>query len=322
MLRVPTIAKVDELDEQAERQQNFWHGGEWAPPPSSPRVTKQQSSFGRSETSEWRLSTATAPQKLLLSVELCALCNLGQAHPPIAAADLVNLLLEAGHAKPEADGCRARARWQASLKPAIALGRQDDPWIEHQVHKCATELAVRYDYDPSSDQWLRSTTFVKMEKSPFANGAMRECYRMKKMSQVSSSFFFRMDWVHCHNYVAKRYIKADTPSATYFDDIKMQMVSKHYADLYNHRSPPKPVDFLQAFVMEIVRDGTTVHFCIERAIETERYVKHSNNAGGVIDPDGVHRATPHVFSRFSFYASKGSLMVVDIRTPPSRRLLD
>ena len=84
-----------------------------------------------------------------------------------------------------------------------------------------------------------------MERTPFAHGAMRECFRMKKMSQVSSSFFFTMNWEHCDNYVAKRYMKADTPSSTYFDDVKMQMVAKRYASLYNRRAPPKPVDVSQ-----------------------------------------------------------------------------
>ena len=49
-----------------------------------------------------------------------------------------------------------------------------------------------------------------------------------------------------------------------------------------------------------------------RRRERGAYVKHNNNAGA-LDFDGVHRATPHVFSRFSFYASAGQLMIVDIQ---------
>ena len=41
-------------------------------------------------------------------------------------------------------------------------------------------------------------------------------------SQVNATFFWNMNWEHCHNYVAKRYMKDDTPSETYFADIKMQ----------------------------------------------------------------------------------------------------
>jgi len=65
---------------------------------------------------------------------------------------------------------------------------------------------------------------VQMEREPFAHGAMRECFRMKKMSQVNPDLFFNMNWDHCNNYVAKRYLKAETERGSYFADIKMQMV--------------------------------------------------------------------------------------------------
>ena len=63
---------------------------------------------------------------------------------------------------------------------------------------------------------------------------------------MSADFFYKMNWASCNNYVAKRYLAADTPGAVYFDDIKMQMISKRYARLYNSLAPPKGVDFLQA----------------------------------------------------------------------------
>ena len=56
-------------------------------------------------------------------------------------------------------------------------------------------------------------------------------------------------------------------------------------------------------MIEIERGGVTQHYCVERAIETGEYVKHSNNSG-YLDVDGVHRATPHAFSRFSFFSSE------------------
>lgn len=153
--------------------------------------------------------------------------------------------------------------------------------------------------DLSQDVWERSETLIKMERTSFAHGAMRECFRMKKMSQaspegegrgeglgeaemsegrwlyaqVNAHFFYAMDWKDCNNYVAKRcihtpcsvfrplvtsqtasprsYISPDTSSDTYLNDIKMQMVAKHYAELYNALKPPKGVDFLHAFAIEV-----------------------------------------------------------------------
>ena len=74
---------------------------------------------------------------------------------------------------------------------------------------------------------------------------------------MNAHFFYNMDWSSCHNYVAKKYIKADTPKEVYFSDIAMQMTAKMYARKYNTQAPPPPkrVDFLQAFVIEVVRPG-------------------------------------------------------------------
>jgi hypothetical protein len=84
---------------------------------------------------------------------------------------------------------------------------------------------------------------------------MRECFRMKKMSQQQSSAFFRMDWGMCGNYVAKRYLDPRVsnqvlslslslsppppplclPSTNtggqqvYWDDIQLQMECKAWA---------------------------------------------------------------------------------------------
>jgi elongation factor 2 kinase len=135
--------------------------------------------------------------------------------------------------------------------------------------------------------------------------------------QVNAQFFFNMSWESCNNYVAKRYMKeGGVEKDVYYDDIKMQMVSKRYARLYNCLAPPKGVDFLQAFVMEVERGGTTLTFAVERAMEEEgAFVKYNSNSGFVDwDNNGQeHRLTPHAFSRFTFDRSAGELMVVDIQ---------
>ena len=89
-------------------------------------------------------------EDLLPSAALCALLELhpGKQHQPMAGRDLLALLLDAGHLQLAVARRGARARWQAALKPAIALGAAvTDPWLEYNVHKQPTELAVRCDYD-------------------------------------------------------------------------------------------------------------------------------------------------------------------------------
>ena len=79
-------------------------------------------------------------------------------------------------------------RWQRALKPALQKSKSGvHPWHEFEIHKRPTELVTRWDYDAAKDSWESSETLVKMEDVSFARGAMRECYRMKKMSQVGAT---------------------------------------------------------------------------------------------------------------------------------------
>ena len=104
---------------------------------------------------------------LLPSAALCSLLELhpGKQHQPMAGRDLLALLLDAGHLQLAAARRDARAHWQSALKPALALGAAvTDPWLEHNVHKQPTELALRWDYDPATGAWVSSETLIKMER--------------------------------------------------------------------------------------------------------------------------------------------------------------
>ena len=113
---------------------------EATPPPA--RHTSEEDASGE--------AALGGSEDLLPSAALCALLELhpGKQHQPMAGRDLLALLLDAGHLQLAVARRGARARWQAALKPAIALGAAvTDPWLEYNVHKQPTELAVRCDYD-------------------------------------------------------------------------------------------------------------------------------------------------------------------------------
>ena len=254
----------------------------------------------------------------LSKVELATCDRPGKRAPRDSLAVFAGMQAEKAKSFAKLDkGARARALWQKALKPALERSRSsDNAWAAFEIHKRPTELMKRWDYDAGTDKWLCSETLIKMEGDPFAAGAMRECYRMKKMSQVNAQFFFHARWDQCNNYVAKRYMREAVEAQVYFDDVKMQMVSKRYARLYNALSPPKGVDFLQAFVMEVDRNGESMVFAVERAMEEEgAFIKYNSNSGFVDwDSEGhEHRLTPHAFTRFTFDRSAGELMVVDIQ---------
>jgi len=124
----------------------------------------------------------------------------------IDASDLIAALEQCGaivktvaDGPPGRDARRGSALWR--LAKSVATQPALDPWEEHRLWEHPTELCVRHDFSPESGTWSAMETLVKMEDVPFAHGAMRECFRMKKMSQYSASYFFKADWRHCANYV-------------------------------------------------------------------------------------------------------------------------
>ena len=233
--------------------------------------------------------------------------------PRLVDAGLLSVV-EAPGAAPSSEEKKASARaaWAGAFTKALKVAHDEDPWAAHQIGKtCRTELVLRHDYDAETGQWRSSEVMVKMEGAPFANGAMRECFRLKKMSTHNASYFFQQNWAHCGNYVAKRYFDpAAAGRAVLFDDVQMQMESKLWGARFDALGPPKQIDFLQAFVLEFTSRAGSPLFACEKFVEGE-YVKHNTNSGWVEAEH--HRATPQVFSHFTFEASRGRLMIVDMQ---------
>jgi len=52
-------------------------------------------------------------------------------------------------------------------------------------------------------------------------------------------------------FVAKLAIDPDEDAQTYFRDIELQAHCANYAKMYNEYKPPKRVEFIQAWVLEL-----------------------------------------------------------------------
>lgn len=89
-----------------------------------------------------------------------------------------------------------------------------------------------------------------------------------------------------------------------------------YAERYNARKPPKKVDFLAAYVLELVeREGEPI--CgVESFIDGD-YKKYNNNW----DWSDDQRNTPQAFSHFTWEASNNRLLICDIQVPSHSRYL-
>ncbi|KAK7083840.1 Eukaryotic elongation factor 2 kinase [Halocaridina rubra] len=195
-----------------------------------------------------------------------------------------------------------RMRWKNAVMKARNMG---DPWEKFNLGSYKTEKAKRHRYNALRKCWVADEVMVKMEKQPFNHGAMRECYRLKKLSNFSKD-----DWQHAHNYVAKRYMDEATPRDIYFEDVKLQMDAKLWGEEYNRHNPPKKVDIFQMAVLEMTeREGQPLYH-LEHFIEGD-YVKYNSNSGFVRSE--ALRMTPQAFSHFTFERSGHSMIVVDIQ---------
>lgn len=194
--------------------------------------------------------------------------------------------------------------WHNALKKAQCL---PDPWEKFHIDDaCPREVAIRHRYNAIKKSWVRDEVRVKMEALPFDQGAMRECFRLKKLSNFSK----HMNWKHAANYVAKSYIDK-VPRNMYFDDVRLQMDAKLWGEEYNRYNPPKKVDIFQVCVIEMKdREGSPL-FHLEHFIEG-KYIKYNSNSGFVLQ-DETLRCTPQAFSHFTFERSGHQLIVVDIQ---------
>ncbi|CAB3402088.1 unnamed protein product [Caenorhabditis bovis] len=179
-----------------------------------------------------------------------------------------------------------------------------DPWDQFNIQDYPIQRAKRYRYSAIRKLWTEDMVEIRMHPESFARGAMRECYRMKKISSLGGS----QDWSLAQNYVAKKYIN-QVDRRVLFDDVRLQMDAKLWAEEYNRYNPPKKIDIVQMCVIELVDVEGSPLYHIEHFIEGD-YLKYNSNSGFVSNDA---RITPQAFSHFTFERSGHQLMVVDIQ---------
>lgn len=256
-----------------------------------------------------------------------------------------------------------------------ALNNEDalaDPWASYDIeHTCTTELVLthRFQLNPITlehyadeadakackhpiGHWRTTTALVKMQTDPFASGAMRECFRLKKIVQAPNQPVGHVPlWSRANNYVAKRYKegKRQNDDCTdsgddskkwknaAFADVEMQALAEFWAMQFNQckssrfpDGPPRKIDMINTFVVEFCDRPNKPLFTVERFIEG-KYVKYNSNTGkatsflksdyililtlaqlGYVESTDM-RLTPQCFSHFTWQRSHGKTMVVDIQ---------
>ncbi|XP_071492332.1 eukaryotic elongation factor 2 kinase-like [Diadema antillarum] len=195
-----------------------------------------------------------------------------------------------------------KKKWKMAIQRARSL---EDPWAKFHLEDFTAETATRHRYNAVDKSWVQDEVQVKMASEAFAHGAMRECFRMKKLS----NFCKHLDWKHAGNFVAKSYMET-VDRDVYFQDVRLQMDAKVWGEEFNRHNPPKKVDIFQMAVLEFSNRPGKPLFHLESYIEG-KYIKYNSNSGFVRDE--ALRQTPQAFSHFTFERSGHKLIVVDIQ---------
>ncbi|GAM21019.1 hypothetical protein SAMD00019534_041940 [Acytostelium subglobosum LB1] len=191
------------------------------------------------------------------------------------------------------------------------------------------EWAVVWEYSGGDDEWTRGVVAVQMEPKAFASGALRNAHKLhiRKNPVIYSQGFNRMQHIKYEEnkrmnnmklprlfgpansaYVAK-ISKTEVSAERYFEDVKMQMICKDFSQRYNENNPPKNIDFLSAWVIEIQKANGDTLLCGLEMFMAGEFKKQNSNFGSVFGD----RNTPQAFSHFTHEASAHQLIVIDIQ---------
>lgn len=164
------------------------------------------------------------------------------------------------------------------------------------------EGAKKITFDLLSQTWQAKEVKVKIDTKPFDKGGLRLVFHLKDMCEPETAFVMKMSRDPRDN-------KSDASKAIYYEDVRMQAFSAHFAEKFNTYNPPKKVEFLNAFILELTQRAGSPVCGVERFIAGQ-YIKYNNNRGWVSD---IHRNTPAAFCHFSYVASGQKFIVCDVQ---------
>eukprot|EP00160_Parvularia_atlantis_P000788 Unigene10631_Nuclearia_a/m.32499 Unigene10631_Nuclearia_a/g.32499 ORF Unigene10631_Nuclearia_a/g.32499 Unigene10631_Nuclearia_a/m.32499 type:complete len:395 (+) Unigene10631_Nuclearia_a:209-1393(+) len=165
----------------------------------------------------------------------------------------------------------------------------------------AAENALKHVFSVKTGKWTATRVKVKIEAEPFARGGLRKAYHLQDLSDRQRD--------SAVTYVAKMAIDPDEDRETYFQDAEMQCFAAEWAKKFNQSNPPKKIDFVQAWILELV-DRENHDLCAVERFIAGPYRKHNNNFGFVNEDE---RNTPQAFSHFTYEASGHTILVCDIQ---------
>ncbi|KAK7114540.1 alpha-protein kinase 1-like [Littorina saxatilis] len=171
-------------------------------------------------------------------------------------------------------------------------------------------------YNAWTGQWSRQTTLAHVgdelllaDKNP--KGAFRDAFFVSFLHQGEP----------LARYVGKKYRNGQRPCAVYMHDVMQQMMASYYVTLFNkalnsYQTEFLRIQFLPAFHLQLQNaEGEVVDWLNVEPYMEGHYHKLTNNAAHVNGRQELVKglAVATAFSHFSYVASDGHYMVVDLQ---------
>ncbi|EGC37011.1 myosin heavy chain kinase A [Dictyostelium purpureum] len=211
---------------------------------------------------------------------------------------------------------------------------QSSPKLDKELLSSEGENGVLWEYDPIINKWIRLAIKLKVERKPFAEGALREAYHTVSLGVTTDEnyplppkhSFPAIDFISPISknneamaqlksgtkFVLKLYKKEaeqQTSRELYFEDVKMQMVCRDWGHKFNQKKPPKKIEFLMSWVVELVDRNSQPVLCSIEPLLVGEFKKNNSNYGAVL----TNRSTPQAFSHFTYELSNKQMIIVDIQ---------
>eukprot|EP01012_Entosiphon_sulcatum_P040308 TRINITY_DN53960_c0_g1_i1.p1 TRINITY_DN53960_c0_g1~~TRINITY_DN53960_c0_g1_i1.p1 ORF type:complete len:551 (-),score=115.80 TRINITY_DN53960_c0_g1_i1:201-1763(-) len=163
------------------------------------------------------------------------------------------------------------------------------------------EQVIKRSFNFSSQTWSESVITVRIDTTrPISSGTFRTAYHMVDHSRALNDRHMVAKIMHANLFKPERVE----------GEVKTLAFCEYLAQNFNLRAPLKPVHFVEAYVIYRNRDDLPAH---ERVVAVEqfldgRFEKYNDNDGWYGD-----RRTPQAFTHFTYQATGGRLMVVDMQ---------
>lgn len=166
-------------------------------------------------------------------------------------------------------------------EPATCYSRYAQPGLPMIVphvpdfRDSVPEVATKHVFNYETRDWSSKKVFINLDETPFSKGSLRVVYHLQDLGSVDgeesvghrqrramsspppgsvhrASIAPVTGFSHRNgSFVAKLAIDPDEDPQTYFRDIELQAHCAFYAQVYNSYHPPKRVEFIKAWVLEL-----------------------------------------------------------------------